>query len=89
MSQLSNEILFWGGELSKLAGAVVLNAVVDNRQIFAEDPQFGLQLLLPDKTKHTIWFLSDEEGNGSGRFQILPEIEKDGELKNLKLIQGN
>lgn len=68
------EIKYWGGLLSKLVGATVIKPAVDRSEPFEDDPQFGLVLKLPNGEEHAIWFLSDEEGNSSGRFDICPPI---------------
>lgn len=62
------EITYWTDKLNELKDGVIQNAVVD---ISPDLPiMFGLLILMPDKSKKVVWFLSDEEGNESGRFEI-------------------
>lgn len=60
---------FYTDRLSPLVGAKVTAVVSDPEGEF-----FGLSLTLPGGNRKTLWFLSDDEGNGPGSF----DIEDDG-----------
>ena len=60
---MANE--YWTGILNKLSGSVIERAVSDKEGEF-----FGLQIKTPFGQHEIIWFLMDEEGNGSGAFEI-------------------
>lgn len=47
--------------------AQIVNVAMDDSD---GDEYIGLVLLKPDGQKSILWLLSDEEGNGPGRFQL-------------------
>jgi hypothetical protein len=52
--------------LNKIVGGKIESTVQDKEG----EGFFGLQISLPDKSKKVIWFLSDDEGNAPGSFEI-------------------
>jgi hypothetical protein len=66
---------YWTDILSKFSGSVIEKAVSDSKGEF-----FGLQIKTPFGKHKVIWFLSDEEGNNPGAFEVnelKPEKEID------------
>jgi len=60
---------YWAGQLSELIGGEIAIVLIDPKTE-DYDEMYGLIVLMPDKTRKQIWFLSDEEGNNAGRFQV-------------------
>jgi len=56
---------FFTNQLNKLVGGKIESAVQEK-----DGELFGLQIVLPNKSKKVIWFLRDDEGNGPGSFDI-------------------
>lgn len=56
---------YYVNQLQDLVGSRIVQTVQDNEEGF-----FGMIVSLPDGTKKVLWFLSDEEGNAPGAFQI-------------------
>lgn len=56
---------FYLEQLMPLVGATITGGVNDPDGEF-----FGLELTLKSGEKKTLWFLSDDEGNGPGSFSL-------------------
>lgn len=60
---------FYVKQLSQVVGGTITTVAVDDENEF-----FGLSIAMPDGSRKVLWFLSDDEGNGPGSF----DIEDDG-----------
>lgn len=60
---------YWLSQLRELHTGKIIKSLVDPANEYS-DEMYGLLIEMPDKTKKQIWFLSDEEGNNAGRFQV-------------------
>jgi len=56
---------FYLKKLKKFIGGTIINVAQDS------NGYFGI-IIEKDKEKNIIWFLSDDEGNNSGSFDIQP-----------------
>lgn len=56
---------FYVKQLSQVVGGTITTVAVDNENEF-----FGLAIAMPDGNRKVLWFLSDDEGNGPGSFDI-------------------
>lgn len=56
---------FYLDRLNTLVGAKIVGTVVDQ-----DDEFFGLALTMPNGDDKSLWFSSDDEGNGPGSFSL-------------------
>lgn len=56
---------FYQKQLSKLLDGKIIGTIQDEDGEF-----FGLRILMPKGKVKLLWFLSDDEGNGPGSFEI-------------------
>jgi hypothetical protein len=65
MTPQNSSTKYYLAQLNTLVGGKVTAVATDEDEEF-----FGLQITMPDGTRRTILFLSDDEGNGPGSFEI-------------------
>jgi hypothetical protein len=62
----------WTKELKKLVGGKIVDVAEDAEESWnPEQTILGLVVEMPNKSLKVMWLLSDEEGNGAGRFEIV------------------
>jgi len=73
MTQISKENLnFYTDRLKGLVGGEIVGVVASPPNPFGE-VFVGMKIQKINGTRYVLWFLSDEEGNGPGAFDIEPE----------------
>ncbi len=65
---INPEISHWCGKLDQLIDGKIIKSVWYKH---CGDVFIGITIEMPDKRLKTLWFLSDEEGNGAGRFRVV------------------
>lgn len=63
---------YWATKASPLLGSKLLDVVIDTDDMTGEE-FIGLVFQKPNREIITMWLLSDEEGNGAGRYDLQKE----------------
>lgn len=69
---MNSRVEFYLDQLSPFVGGKIIALARTGEPDMFEEELFGLVITLKNGTSKTLLFLSDDEGNGPGSFEIIP-----------------
>lgn len=63
---------FYMTRLFPLVGSKIVGLVRGGDDSYGDGEDFGLEIQKPDGSRHALWILRDDEGNGPGSFSLEP-----------------